>query len=208
MKNIIKPQKMRLFFNYISACLSNPDLCAVRSRSNSAESAIIRQQIDKAASIALASSKWHTLLTPAQKAFCMNKNLVNHFFSVLIDISLRMSVYNPHWLRCNWMASSKLCCLSPPLSLSAPTRQLQFMTYLTILLSPCSTLYCRGENRSHTPTQTDVPIPTVLYFRFHSKRARNGSYQHELLSVSCFLTIMRLVWSYWNGKRAYISLYI
>lgn len=50
------------------------------SLNTATESGIIRWQIDKAASIALASSNWHTLLTPVQEAFRMNKNLVSYFF--------------------------------------------------------------------------------------------------------------------------------
>lgn len=74
------------------------------SLNTATESGIIRWQIDKAASIALASSNWHTLLTPVQEAFRMNKNLVSYFFfflSVHIDISLRMSADNPHRLHAN-----------------------------------------------------------------------------------------------------------
>lgn len=41
---------------------------------------IIRWQIDKAASMALPSRNWRTLLTPVQEAFRMNKNLVSLFF--------------------------------------------------------------------------------------------------------------------------------
>lgn len=56
------------------------------SLNTATESGIIRWQIDKAASIALASSNWHTLLTPVQEAFRMNKNLVSYFFFFFLCI--------------------------------------------------------------------------------------------------------------------------